>query len=402
MRKPLTPYASIVALLMVGALAALRYVWATVQRRPSTAPARRGANDNQPQISAAEPAPSPDPAQPHAIAPAPVHRAATWFENTVLLIVALGLGYAGLVTFNQADDPVVDPPSRLFHIDIGAPGSPRDGGLAALSDHAGLIHVKNVSYYEGTVWRAPEENAVGIGISLKLDRPIVGDLPLRVMVSSLVQDGFTSLSCTDSHAYFGQRLSAEQPSTCEAHPINTVVWATLTTTITKQSTESIAPDDPQDINLQFDVHGLNGIGCRTSRTRAEIQFPSVTLGGNPFYIIDTWTYHGDRTIPVRASYKKPVNLSRMDWSGTSPNNIVAGTATWSYDVGGPHGTNPPPGASGVRTDLIARNGPKTFIAGVLLALAGSAAIPLIQSLSRAAPGLLWRIFNRSRTKRSTS
>jgi len=255
-----------------------------------------------------------------------------------------------------------------------------------LNDGNGPIQVKDVVYSEEPAGRG---NSVGVGVVLQFDRPIVGALPVALRMVFAVEDGFDNPSCSKSAAgFYGAPPSDSPKSTCKAQTHDGLARVDLQTTIADDHNPGPDSSQRKSIELSAQIDQVNGIGARSSRTRAAVQLPFIALG-EPQYAPIVWGWRlVEPQIHVSARFTD-WGLSEMDWSGTGPSNVAGLTTEWSYVVGGPD-MQQAPGATGVRTDLIAMNGPAIFIAGVLLALAASAAIPLVQASTRALIGWRWR------------
>ena len=277
---------------------------------------------------------------------------------------------AGWILFERSTD--LPPLKRYsgFEIDIGSPTELPN--YAPTTDAAGQLRVTDVEYFEdhgGTPDDFPYEGGVEAHIGVHFDRPVVGDAPVQVVLELPAPVGHPyATDCRPSSALEPLELncSVERSAEYGADRDALVMRGTL-----HGQSPPLALDTVQSFGFTVHLSNIDGIGFRTSRSRVEASFPSV-----PAVYDRTPASEDDDAVHVQ--YWIP-GAGRTTWSGLPPIRVGEDVAEWrprsnSWTVQS--------SASGTRDDLISMSNRYTFIAGVLLGIAGGALIPFAQALLR--------------------
>ncbi len=293
------------------------------------------------------------------------------------LIVLLAAAAGWMLLERSTDRPPLKRYSG-FELDIGSPTELPH--YAPTFDAAGQLRVTDVEYSEdhgGTADYFPYDGGVEAHIGVRFHRPVVGDAPVQVVLELPAPVGQPDATdCRPSSPIEPLDLTCSVERLPDYAPYRDAV--VMRGTLRGQSAP-LAQATVQRFGFTVHLSNLDGIGFRASRSRVEAGFPSVP-------VIDDRTPAGGRSGESAAEDDGAVHVQywipgagQMTWSGLPPVRVGEYVAEWrprsnSWTV---HST-----ASGVRDDLIPRSSRYTFIAGVLLGIAGGALIPFAQALLR--------------------
>lgn len=121
-------------------------------------------------------------------------------------------------------------------------------------------------------------------------------------------------------------------------------------------------EDPRGFVIRVTLSGIDGVGFKTTKTRATLRFPQVADLDSP------------NGASVRVWYYLP-HGQEYSWNAPVSFPFERNSAMFFY-----HPDSTPPLVTGIREDLQQRISTETFIAGALIGLAGAALIELLQTL----------------------
>jgi hypothetical protein len=298
-------------------------------------------------------------------------------EPVFLALIMVLAAAAGWILIERLTD--LPPPKRYsgFELDIGSPTQLPH--YAPTFDSAGQLRVTSVEYIEdhgGTPDYFPYEGGIEAHIGVRFDRPVVGDAPVQVVLELPAPVGHAYVSdCRPSSPIepLDANCSVERLPEYAAHRDALVMRGIL-----HGQAPPLAQDTVQSFGFTVHLSNIDGVGFRTSRTRVEAGFPTVpvlndrTPAGD---LSEESVANGDDAVHVQ--YWIP-GAGQMTWSGLPPIRVGDNAAEWRSRS---NSWNVQSSSSGTRDDLISMKSRYTFVAGVLLGVAGGALIPFVRALS---------------------
>ena len=130
-------------------------------------------------------------------------------------------------------------------------------------------------------------------------------------------------------------------------------------------------DSLANVGFVLDFKGSDGLAFRASRAHVSVRLPFATPEG--------WFYESGRA-PIQVVTHLGIEDPRsVSWQNPGPQNSEGPFTTWTYELSD-IAAGPPPPYTGVKDFTLEHDKSREFWAGILLAIAGSAFIAVVQEV----------------------
>jgi hypothetical protein len=269
----------------------------------------------------------------------------TAHQASVFTLLAIGTGVACYFIYPPAEDVSKLPADFDLHIDS-----------SALVKDSRMPSISKVLYEE---WHHPTVVSVSILFADQNSKP---DAQINIRIK-IPYRGATIVGCKIQGG-------GQNPCHIDSSAPDPGMWENEQSDVLTVSGQLRSIENTFEATV-FLSDRVPGVGFKTTRTHVETHLPNVGISTD---------YYRDPNLHPKVSvvYRMP-SADKYTWSGNTPQLVPAGGGiSWSYTSSSPDDPAPPP-ASGTRDDLTAQDGRRTFLAGVLLGVAGGAIVAALQS-----------------------